>query len=85
MTYLERRYPNEFAPRTVNRNMNSTDQAIGDRTNEEQLGRYAALMDDFHEEQLGRYAALMNDFRRENGTKAPVAVTATPLHRRATA
>ena len=69
MTYLKWRYPNEFAPRTVNRNMNSTDQAIGDSTNEEQLRRYAALMD---------------DFRREHATKAPVAVTATPLHRRAT-
>jgi hypothetical protein len=26
MTYLERKYPNEFALRTVNRNINATDQ-----------------------------------------------------------
>jgi 4-aminobutyrate aminotransferase-like enzyme len=47
MTYLERKYPNEFALRTVNRNLNSTDQPIGDKVDENQLHRYAALMDEF--------------------------------------
>jgi hypothetical protein len=56
MTYLERKYPNEFALRTVNRNLNSTDQPIGDKVDEEQLRRYAALME---------------DFRKENQAKAP--------------
>jgi hypothetical protein len=55
MTYLERKYPNEFALRTVNRNLNSTDQPIGDKIDEEQLRRYAVLME---------------DFRRENESKA---------------
>jgi hypothetical protein len=50
MTYLERKYPNEFALRTVNRNLNSTDQPIGDKVDEEQLRRYAALMEDFRKE-----------------------------------
>jgi hypothetical protein len=40
----------------VNRNLNSTDQPIGDKVNEDQLRRYAALMD---------------DFRRENEAKTP--------------
>jgi hypothetical protein len=55
MTYLERKYPNEFALRTVNRNLNSTDQPIGDKVDEEQLRRYSQLME---------------DFRRENESKA---------------
>ena len=50
MTYLERKYPNEFALRTVNRNLSSTDQPIGDKVDEEQLRRYAALMEDFRKE-----------------------------------
>jgi len=50
MTYLERKYPNEFALRTVNRNLNSADQPIGDKVDEEQLRRYAALMEDFRKE-----------------------------------
>ncbi|HET9377511.1 MAG TPA: hypothetical protein VFO40_21225 [Chthoniobacterales bacterium] len=49
-TYLERKYPNEFALRTVNRNLNSTDQLIGDKVDEEQLRRYAVLMEDFRKE-----------------------------------
>jgi hypothetical protein len=63
MTYLERKYPNEFALRTVNRNLNSTDQPIGDKVDEEQLRRYAALMD---------------DFRRENESKAPAQTPTLP-------
>ena len=43
MTYLERKYPNAFALRTVNRNLNSTDQAIGDKVDEGDLRRNAAL------------------------------------------
>jgi hypothetical protein len=50
--------------------MNSTDQAIGDRTNEEQLRRYAALMD---------------DFRRENELKAPAQTSALPSSQSAVA
>jgi hypothetical protein len=50
MTYLERKYPNEFALRTVNRNLNSSAQPIGDKIDEEQLRRYAALMEDFRKE-----------------------------------
>src|SRR6266446_7003434 len=63
MTYLERKYPNEFALRTVNRNLNSTDQPIGDKVDEEQLRRYAALMD---------------DFKRENETKAVAQMPSLP-------
>jgi hypothetical protein len=54
--WLERRYPSQFALRTVNRNLNSTDSPIGDKVDEEQLRRYAALME---------------DFRKENEAKAP--------------
>ena len=50
MTYLERKYPNEFALRAVNRNLNSTDQPIGDKVDEEQLRRYASLIEDFRKE-----------------------------------
>jgi hypothetical protein len=63
MTYLERKYPNEFALRTVNRNLNSTDQPIGDKVDEEQLRRYAGLID---------------QFRRENESKAPAQTPALP-------
>jgi hypothetical protein len=35
MTYLERKYPNEFALRTVNRNLSSTAQPIGDKVDED--------------------------------------------------
>ena len=49
MTYLERKYPSEFSLQTVNRNINSTDP-IGDKVDEEQLRRYAALMEDFRKE-----------------------------------
>ncbi len=70
MTYLERKYPNEFALRTVNRNLNSTDSPIGDKVDEEQLRRYAALMD---------------DFRRENELKAPAQTPALPSSQSAVA
>jgi hypothetical protein len=63
MTYLERKYPNEFALRTVNRNLNSTDQPIGDKVDEEQLRRYAGLI---------------ADFQRENESKAPAKTPALP-------
>jgi hypothetical protein len=56
MTYLERKYPNEFALRTVNRNLNSTDHPVGDKINEEQLRRYAALMADFARENEAKAA-----------------------------
>ena len=63
MTYLERKYPNEFALRTVSRNVNSTDQPIGDKVDEEQLRRYASLM---------------NSFQRENEARAPAQAPALP-------
>jgi hypothetical protein len=53
-----------FALRTVNRNLNSTDQPLGDRVDEDQLRRYAALMD---------------DFKRENESKAAVQTAALPI------
>jgi hypothetical protein len=63
ITFLERKWPNEFALRTVNRNTNSADQAIGDKIDESQLRRYAALME---------------DFRRENEAKAPAVTPGLP-------
>ena len=53
MTYLERRFPNQFALRTVNRNLNSTDQPIGDRIDEDQLRRYSELMTQFAKGERG--------------------------------
>jgi hypothetical protein len=47
MWWLERRYPNQFALRNVHR---STDSPVGDKVDEDQLRRYAALMDDFRRE-----------------------------------
>jgi hypothetical protein len=54
MTFLERKYPSEFSLRTVNRNLNSTDQPIGEKVDEEQLRRYAALIEDFRKENQAR-------------------------------
>ena len=48
--WLERRIPSQFALRHVNRSEGSTDQPIGDKVDEEQLRRYAALMEDFRKE-----------------------------------
>ena len=39
--WLERRYPNQFALRNVYRSEGSTDQPIGDKTDESQLRRYS--------------------------------------------
>lgn len=64
MTYLERKYPNEFALRTLNRNLNSTDQPIGDKIDEDRLRQYAAQIE---------------DFRRENEAKAVVQTVALPV------
>jgi hypothetical protein len=61
--WLERRYPREFALRNVNRPEGSSDQPIGDKIDEQQLRRYAALMD---------------EFRRENESKAPAQTPALP-------
>src|ERR1700747_2166108 len=49
--WLERRIPSQFALRHVNRSEGSTDQPIGDKVDEEQLRRYAALMEDFRKDQ----------------------------------
>jgi hypothetical protein len=61
--WLERRFPNQFALRNVNRTEGSADQPVGDRVDEGQLQRYAALME---------------DFRRENATKQPAEAHALP-------
>lgn len=47
MTYLERKYPNEFALRTVNRNLNSTEAPIGDQVPESRLLEYSKQMAEF--------------------------------------
>ena len=47
MTYLERKYPNEFALRTVNRNLNSTEAPIGDQVPEQRLLEYGRQMAEF--------------------------------------
>jgi hypothetical protein len=47
MTYLERKYPNEFALRTVNRNLNSTEAPIGDQAPEARLLEYGKQMAEF--------------------------------------
>jgi hypothetical protein len=61
--WLERRYPNQYALRSVHRGEASTDQPIGDRVDEDQLRRYAALIE---------------DFRRENESKKLVETHALP-------
>ena len=55
--WLERRYPNQFALRNVYRSEGSTDQPIGDKVDEEQLRRYATLIDDFRRENEAKKAA----------------------------
>jgi hypothetical protein len=47
MTYLERKYPNEFALRTVNRNLNSTEAPIGEAVPEARLLEYGRQMAEF--------------------------------------
>jgi hypothetical protein len=61
--WLERRFPNQFALRNVNRTEGSTDQPIGDKVDEDQLRRYAALM---------------TDFARESEAKKPAETPALP-------
>jgi hypothetical protein len=56
--WLERRYPNEFALRTVNRNLNSSDMPIGDAVSEEQLRLMAQRMEDFARETQSELPAL---------------------------
>jgi hypothetical protein len=48
--WLERTLPGRFALKTVHRDLNSTDQPIGDKIDEDQLRRYAALMEEFRKE-----------------------------------
>jgi hypothetical protein len=62
--WLERRHPSRFALRNVYRSDGSTDQPVGDKIDEEQLRRYAALME---------------DFRRENESKAEAQTPALPV------
>jgi hypothetical protein len=47
MTYLERKYPNEFALRTVNRNINSAEAPIGEAVPEQRLLEYGRQMAEF--------------------------------------
>jgi hypothetical protein len=54
--WLERRFPNQFALRNVNRSEGSTDQPIGDKVDEDQLRRYAAQMEDFARENEAKEA-----------------------------
>jgi hypothetical protein len=56
MTYLERRYPNEFALRTVNRDHASTEQPIGNEIPAERLAEYGRLMLEFAEENKAKQA-----------------------------
>jgi hypothetical protein len=70
MTYLERKYPNEFALRTVNRNLNSTDQPIGDEVDGEQLRRYAALMEDFAKRTKRKRTSKLLLFQSSQGAAA---------------
>jgi hypothetical protein len=55
--YLERVLPNLYALKNVNRSEGATDQPIGDPVDEDQLRRYAALMDDFRKENEAKVAA----------------------------
>jgi hypothetical protein len=63
--WLERRYPNQFALRNVVRTEGAAEQPIGDKIDEEQLRRYAALMQDFAREEssatLTKSAVLPSD------------------------
>lgn len=61
--WLERRYPNQFALRNVQRSEGAGDQPLGDKIDEGQLRRYASLME---------------DFRRENESKAQSLPAAQP-------
>jgi hypothetical protein len=56
--FLERRYPNQFALRNVHRSEGASDQPIGDKIDEGQLRRYAALMEDFRRENDSKAVAL---------------------------
>jgi hypothetical protein len=46
----------QFALRNVHRTEGTTDQPIGDKIDEDQLRRYAALMDDFKPENQAKAA-----------------------------
>jgi hypothetical protein len=48
--FLERSLPHLWALKNVHRSEGSTDPPIGDKVDEEQLRRYAALMEDFRKE-----------------------------------
>jgi hypothetical protein len=50
MTFLERRYPNEFALRNVNRADSSVEQPVGNEIPAERLAEYGRLMLEFAEE-----------------------------------
>jgi hypothetical protein len=61
--FLERALPHLYSLKNVTRSEGSTDQPIGNQVDEEQLRRYAALME---------------DFRRENESKAHEQTPALP-------
>jgi hypothetical protein len=67
--WLERRFPSEFALRTVNRNLNSSDQPIGDKIDEDQLRRYAALMAGFQRENEAKAASEPAELPPANATE----------------
>ena len=61
--WLERRFPQNFALRNFVRNEGSTQQPIGDKIDEEQLRRYAALMEDFERRTSRKLASKLSLFR----------------------
>jgi hypothetical protein len=56
MTFLERRYPAEFALRNVNRADSSAEQPVGAEIPVERLTQYGALMLEFAKEQEAKQA-----------------------------
>ena len=74
--WLERRFPNQFALRNVNRSEGSTDRPVGNEVDEEQLRRYAALMEDFRKENQAKAheqtsALPSSEVDRHNATGRP--------------
>jgi hypothetical protein len=52
--FLERALPHLYSLKNVTRSEGSTDQPIGEKVDEEQLRRYAALIEDFRKENQAR-------------------------------
>jgi hypothetical protein len=65
--WLERRYPNQFALRNVQRTEGASEQPIGDKIDEGQLRRYAALTEDFRRENEAKATAQTPDVPDADG------------------